>query len=161
MFWTHSPCTHHSPWLLLMFPDQSWSCCDCVFRSVNADAASDAFKTNITLFTRILDSLLDGYDNRLRPGLGGKETTAIHRVYWTLLFDICALQTILFSLHVWMFPLPCVMKLQVWLLKMVDGSFGMSTLQLTSSFVVLITFCSNPLKNELTNTLGAQNNWVI
>lgn len=41
-------------------------------RSVNADAASDAFKTNITLFTRILDSLLDGYDNRLRPGLGGK-----------------------------------------------------------------------------------------
>ncbi|KAE8286249.1 Gamma-aminobutyric acid receptor subunit alpha-2 GABA(A) receptor subunit alpha-2 Precursor [Larimichthys crocea] len=39
-------------------------------RSVNADATSDAFKTNITLFTRILDSLLDGYDNRLRPGLG-------------------------------------------------------------------------------------------
>lgn len=39
---------------------------------MNADAASDAFKTNITLFTRILDRLLDGYDNRLRPGLGGK-----------------------------------------------------------------------------------------
>lgn len=49
--------------------------CACiVFRSVNADAQSDAFKTNITLFTRILDSLLDGYDNRLRPGLGGVET---------------------------------------------------------------------------------------
>lgn len=43
-------------------------------RSVNADAASDDFKTNITLFTRILDRLLDGYDNRLRPGLGGEET---------------------------------------------------------------------------------------
>lgn len=28
---------------------------------------------NITIFTRILDGLLDGYDNRLRPGLGGKE----------------------------------------------------------------------------------------
>lgn len=42
-------------------------------RSVNADNTSDAFKTNITLFTRILDSLLDGYDNRLRPGLGGKK----------------------------------------------------------------------------------------
>lgn len=27
---------------------------------------------NITVFTRILDGLLDGYDNRLRPGLGGK-----------------------------------------------------------------------------------------
>lgn len=26
---------------------------------------------NITIFTRILDGLLDGYDNRLRPGLGG------------------------------------------------------------------------------------------
>lgn len=26
---------------------------------------------NITVFTRILDGLLDGYDNRLRPGLGG------------------------------------------------------------------------------------------
>lgn len=41
-------------------------------RSVSADATADAFNTNITLFTRILDSLLDGYDNRLRPGLGGK-----------------------------------------------------------------------------------------
>lgn len=28
---------------------------------------------NITIFTRILDRLLDGYDNRLRPGLGGKQ----------------------------------------------------------------------------------------
>lgn len=27
---------------------------------------------NITIFTRILDGLLDGYDNRLRPGLGGE-----------------------------------------------------------------------------------------
>lgn len=27
---------------------------------------------NSTVFTRILDGLLDGYDNRLRPGLGGK-----------------------------------------------------------------------------------------
>ncbi|KAJ1199372.1 hypothetical protein NDU88_003209, partial [Pleurodeles waltl] len=28
---------------------------------------------NITIFTRILDRLLDGYDNRLRPGLGVHE----------------------------------------------------------------------------------------
>lgn len=27
---------------------------------------------DIATFTKILDSLLDGYDNRLRPGLGGK-----------------------------------------------------------------------------------------
>uniref|UniRef100_A0A3B4HB87 Gamma-aminobutyric acid receptor subunit alpha-3-like n=1 Tax=Pundamilia nyererei TaxID=303518 RepID=A0A3B4HB87_9CICH len=32
----------------------------------------DDSKDNITIFTRILDRLLDGYDNRLRPGLGGK-----------------------------------------------------------------------------------------
>ncbi|RXM94284.1 Gamma-aminobutyric acid receptor subunit alpha-3 [Acipenser ruthenus] len=31
----------------------------------------DDGKDNITIFTRILDRLLDGYDNRLRPGLGG------------------------------------------------------------------------------------------
>uniref|UniRef100_H3CF17 Gamma-aminobutyric acid receptor subunit alpha-2 n=1 Tax=Tetraodon nigroviridis TaxID=99883 RepID=H3CF17_TETNG len=35
-------------------------------KSVSADATSDAFNTNITLFTRILDSLLDGYDKPLR-----------------------------------------------------------------------------------------------
>jgi len=29
---------------------------------------------NITIFTRILDGLLDGYDNRLRPGLGGSRS---------------------------------------------------------------------------------------
>ncbi|XP_061690876.1 gamma-aminobutyric acid receptor subunit alpha-2-like [Syngnathoides biaculeatus] len=45
-----------------------------ITRSVNADATSNPFQTNITLFTRILDSLLDGYDNRLRPGLGDRVT---------------------------------------------------------------------------------------
>ncbi|KAG8128789.1 hypothetical protein E2320_015607, partial [Naja naja] len=29
----------------------------------------DEIKDNTTIFTRILDRLLDGYDNRLRPGL--------------------------------------------------------------------------------------------
>ncbi|KAG8004245.1 Gamma-aminobutyric acid receptor subunit alpha-2 [Nibea albiflora] len=52
-------------------------------RSVNADATSDAFKTNITLFTRILDSLLDGYDNRLRPGLGDRITEVKTNIYVT------------------------------------------------------------------------------
>lgn len=52
--------------------------------SVNADASSDAFKTNITLFTRILDRLLDGYDNRLRPGLGGKQILRRHWMHGSL-----------------------------------------------------------------------------
>lgn len=38
-----------------------------------ADSLEDEAKNNITIFTRILDRLLDGYDNRLRPGLGGKK----------------------------------------------------------------------------------------
>ncbi|XP_076018976.1 gamma-aminobutyric acid receptor subunit alpha-2 [Genypterus blacodes] len=55
----------------------------CTTRSVNADAASDAFQTNITLFTRILDRLLDGYDNRLRPGLGDRVTEVKTNIYVT------------------------------------------------------------------------------
>uniref|UniRef100_A0A8C9FNA8 Uncharacterized protein n=1 Tax=Pavo cristatus TaxID=9049 RepID=A0A8C9FNA8_PAVCR len=38
-----------------------------------ADSLEDEAKNNITIFTRILDRLLDGYDNRLRPGLGGNK----------------------------------------------------------------------------------------
>ncbi|KAB1257009.1 Gamma-aminobutyric acid receptor subunit alpha-5 [Camelus dromedarius] len=34
-------------------------------------SVKDETNDNITIFTRILDGLLDGYDNRLRPGLGG------------------------------------------------------------------------------------------
>ncbi|KAJ4929973.1 hypothetical protein JOQ06_018989 [Pogonophryne albipinna] len=33
----------------------------------------DDSRDNITIFTRILDRLLDGYDNRLRPGLGASQ----------------------------------------------------------------------------------------
>lgn len=36
----------------------------------------DDSKDNITIFTRILDRLLDGYDNRLRPGLGGEHQSS-------------------------------------------------------------------------------------
>ncbi|XP_072290463.1 gamma-aminobutyric acid receptor subunit alpha-5-like, partial [Eucyclogobius newberryi] len=38
---------------------------------------------NITLFTRILDRLLDGYDNRLRPGLGDRVTEVKTDIYVT------------------------------------------------------------------------------
>ncbi|XP_055783407.1 gamma-aminobutyric acid receptor subunit alpha-2 isoform X2 [Salvelinus fontinalis] len=52
-------------------------------RPVIADPTTDAFKNNITLFTRILDRLLDGYDNRLRPGLGDRITEVNTNVYVT------------------------------------------------------------------------------
>ncbi|ELK16844.1 Gamma-aminobutyric acid receptor subunit alpha-5 [Pteropus alecto] len=38
---------------------------------------------NITIFTRILDGLLDGYDNRLRPGLGERTTQVRTDIYVT------------------------------------------------------------------------------
>lgn len=39
--------------------------------SYGQTSLQDEIKDNTTIFTRILDRLLDGYDNRLRPGLGG------------------------------------------------------------------------------------------
>ncbi|KAL4641645.1 gamma-aminobutyric acid receptor subunit alpha-2-like, partial [Arapaima gigas] len=51
--------------------------------SAEADATAEAFKNNITLFTRILDRLLDGYDNRLRPGLGDRVTEVKTNIYVT------------------------------------------------------------------------------
>ncbi|CAL8268244.1 unnamed protein product [Boreogadus saida] len=52
-------------------------------RPVQGDSAAEAFKNNITLFTRILDRLLDGYDNRLRPGLGDRVTEVKTNIYVT------------------------------------------------------------------------------
>ncbi|KAM8974227.1 gamma-aminobutyric acid receptor subunit alpha-1 [Pelodytes ibericus] len=37
-------------------------------------STQDEIRDNTTVFTRILDRLLDGYDNRLRPGLGERVT---------------------------------------------------------------------------------------
>ncbi|XP_031436267.1 gamma-aminobutyric acid receptor subunit alpha-2 [Clupea harengus] len=51
-------------------------------RSVVSETGSDAIQ-NITLFTRILDTLLDGYDNRLRPGLGDRVTEVKTDIYVT------------------------------------------------------------------------------
>lgn len=45
-----------------------------LFRS-RAVGNSKQNSKDIATFTKILDSLLDGYDNRLRPGLGGKMQT--------------------------------------------------------------------------------------
>lgn len=46
--------------------------CLYVFFSYGQPSLQDELKDNTTVFTRILDRLLDGYDNRLRPGLGGE-----------------------------------------------------------------------------------------
>ncbi|XP_063042207.1 gamma-aminobutyric acid receptor subunit alpha-2-like [Engraulis encrasicolus] len=43
----------------------------------------DDSKDNITIFTKILDRLLDGYDNRLRPGLGETVTEVGTNIYVT------------------------------------------------------------------------------
>lgn len=46
----------------------------CSFSGTTEEPPKEAeANDNITIFTRILDGLLDGYDNRLRPGLGGKQ----------------------------------------------------------------------------------------
>ncbi|XP_049597021.1 gamma-aminobutyric acid receptor subunit alpha-2 [Syngnathus scovelli] len=44
---------------------------------------SDATRKDIATFTKILDSLLDGYDNRLRPGLGDRVTEVKTDIYVT------------------------------------------------------------------------------
>ncbi|KAG7471519.1 gamma-aminobutyric acid receptor subunit alpha-1-like [Solea senegalensis] len=44
------------------------------FASSGQNGMTDEQKDNTTVFTKILDSLLDGYDNRLRPGLGERVT---------------------------------------------------------------------------------------
>uniref|UniRef100_A0A8C5Y332 Gamma-aminobutyric acid type A receptor subunit alpha2 n=1 Tax=Microcebus murinus TaxID=30608 RepID=A0A8C5Y332_MICMU len=56
--------THNMQLLLLVF--LVWDPARLVLANIQEDEA----KNNITIFTRILDRLLDGYDNRLRPGLG-------------------------------------------------------------------------------------------
>ncbi|KAI3367318.1 hypothetical protein L3Q82_008363 [Scortum barcoo] len=48
-----------------------------------ADSNSTSNFKDITTFTKILDSLLDGYDNRLRPGLGDRITEVKTDIYVT------------------------------------------------------------------------------
>ncbi|XP_028322299.1 gamma-aminobutyric acid receptor subunit alpha-3 isoform X2 [Gouania willdenowi] len=47
------------------------------------DLLPDDSRDNITIFTRILDRLLDGYDNRLRPGLGESVTEVRTNIFVT------------------------------------------------------------------------------
>ncbi|XP_058390897.1 gamma-aminobutyric acid receptor subunit alpha-3 isoform X4 [Diceros bicornis minor] len=69
-----------------------WLCCSvnlCFSRlkeglsPKHAPDIPDDSTDNITIFTRILDRLLDGYDNRLRPGLGDAVTEVKTDIYVT------------------------------------------------------------------------------
>lgn len=51
--------------------DYCFSILTVLYFSYGQTSSQDELKDNTTVFTRILDRLLDGYDNRLRPGLGG------------------------------------------------------------------------------------------
>uniref|UniRef100_A0A8C5BN65 Gamma-aminobutyric acid receptor subunit alpha-2 n=1 Tax=Gadus morhua TaxID=8049 RepID=A0A8C5BN65_GADMO len=55
----------------------------CLCRSNAESNETNVFKNNIKTFTKILDSLLDGYDNRLRPGLGERVTEVKTNIYVT------------------------------------------------------------------------------
>uniref|UniRef100_A0A672R1V6 Gamma-aminobutyric acid type A receptor subunit alpha3 n=1 Tax=Sinocyclocheilus grahami TaxID=75366 RepID=A0A672R1V6_SINGR len=58
-----------------------WGLCQVV--TGHREPIPDDSKDNITIFTRILDRLLDGYDNRLRPGLGESVTEVRTNIYVT------------------------------------------------------------------------------
>ncbi|XP_043928097.1 gamma-aminobutyric acid receptor subunit alpha-5 [Protopterus annectens] len=53
------------------------------FSEVLSTTAKEGPNDNITVFTRILDGLLDDYDNRLRPGLGETITEVSTDIYVT------------------------------------------------------------------------------
>ncbi|XP_044522945.1 gamma-aminobutyric acid receptor subunit alpha-5 [Gracilinanus agilis] len=53
------------------------------YSQMPTSSAKDETNDNITIFTRILDGLLDGYDNRLRPGLGERITQVRTDIYVT------------------------------------------------------------------------------
>uniref|UniRef100_A0A8B9F3R0 Gamma-aminobutyric acid type A receptor alpha5 subunit n=1 Tax=Amazona collaria TaxID=241587 RepID=A0A8B9F3R0_9PSIT len=55
----------------------------CCFSQTPTASGKEDANDNITIFTRILDGLLDGYDNRLRPGLGERITQVKTDIYVT------------------------------------------------------------------------------
>lgn len=60
-------------WLFILCGNPSYLfCVISLSQSTVGTPKESELNDNITVFTRILDGLLDGYDNRLRPGLGGK-----------------------------------------------------------------------------------------
>lgn len=73
MKWDNNPLdtlrSNFMPWCSFFF---CWFCFSSVPPRLCQSSEKEAVTNdNSTVFTRILDGLLDGYDNRLRPGLGG------------------------------------------------------------------------------------------
>uniref|UniRef100_A0A8C2WHW0 Gamma-aminobutyric acid type A receptor subunit alpha5 n=1 Tax=Cyclopterus lumpus TaxID=8103 RepID=A0A8C2WHW0_CYCLU len=61
----------------------SWISFRSLSQEVTGTPKEAELNNNITIFTRILDGLLDGYDNRLRPGLGEKVTEIKTNIFVT------------------------------------------------------------------------------
>ncbi|KAB5583790.1 hypothetical protein PHYPO_G00099690 [Pangasianodon hypophthalmus] len=61
----------------------SFTCHVSLSQATTATPNEAELNDNITVFTRILDGLLDGYDNRLRPGLGEKVTEIKTNIFVT------------------------------------------------------------------------------
>uniref|UniRef100_A0A2K6FSZ9 Gamma-aminobutyric acid type A receptor subunit alpha2 n=1 Tax=Propithecus coquereli TaxID=379532 RepID=A0A2K6FSZ9_PROCO len=85
--------THNMQLLLLVF--LVWDPARLVLANIQEDEA----KNNITIFTRILDRLLDGYDNRLRPGLGDSITEVFTNIYVTSFGPVSDTDMVSFSLN--------------------------------------------------------------
>ncbi|KAF7645285.1 hypothetical protein LDENG_00207070 [Lucifuga dentata] len=65
-----------------------------------AESNSTSISKDITTFTKILDSLLDGYDNRLRPGLGDRVTEVKTDIYVTSFGPVSDTDMVCPSYHV-------------------------------------------------------------
>uniref|UniRef100_A0A673HTR5 Neurotransmitter-gated ion-channel ligand-binding domain-containing protein n=1 Tax=Sinocyclocheilus rhinocerous TaxID=307959 RepID=A0A673HTR5_9TELE len=75
----YSCCKLSAPTLLIIFV----VLCISLSQSTTGIPKESELNDNITVFTRILDGLLDGYDNRLRPGLGEKVTEIKTNIFVT------------------------------------------------------------------------------
>lgn len=83
-----------SPHFLYLFS----SCSLPHFNSFSQMPTASGKDDNITIFTRILDGLLDGYDNRLRPGLGGMTEWRMLQTAWQA--------TVSMYVKTWLFLMP-------------------------------------------------------
>lgn len=123
--------------------------------SSGQNGMTDEQKDNTTVFTKILDSLLDGYDNRLRPGLGGQYTQVIHHHCFFIFPNMQILETPGNSLpselnvlkHNW---LGSVFRVICWVWKLknktIRGSLLTCRLSLTQRLAVMPVFLmENPV----------------
>ncbi|KTF76479.1 hypothetical protein cypCar_00016288 [Cyprinus carpio] len=77
----HCSAKMRSLWVVVLF--MTFTCRLSLSQSTTGIPKESELNDNITVFTRILDGLLDGYDNRLRPGLGEKVTEIKTNIFVT------------------------------------------------------------------------------